>query len=134
MDLQLRARLLAVPAITALVANGTAVSLDERPTSLGFPAIVLTEASPGEEWNHGGPDGLCSARWQFDYFGLEVPALIALRNAVRTEMLQLRDVDGVRFHEAALVTSFTVEPEMLDGGARVYRRLQEYEFFWEYLS
>lgn len=134
MDLALRARLIAQPSIASKVANGSAVSLDERPASLGFPAVVLTLVSPGEEWTHDGPDGLNLARWQFDYFGLEVPALIALRDAVHAEMQQLRDVDGVRFHEGMLLSSFATDPETLDGGQRVYRRLQEFEFYWESLS
>ncbi len=134
MELQLRARLLGQSSIAAKVAGGTAVSWHERPATLGFPAVVLTKITPGREWTHDGPDGLDRVRVQFDFFGLDPVALFALRAAVQAEMEQARLQGSVGFHVGMLVTDFGADPETLADGTRVYRLVQEYEFFWESLS
>jgi hypothetical protein len=134
MELAMIARLAGCAPIAAILASGEAVGWHERPASLGFPSISLTDASSGREYTHDGHDGLDRPRVQFDLCSLDAVTLIALRDAVRAEMEQARDIGAVRFHVAMEVSHFRPPPETLPDGKRVYRITQEWEFFWESVS
>jgi hypothetical protein len=123
-----------VPAVGAV----RAISWGERIAAAGFPALVLTQVTPGREYDHGGHDGLDRPLIQIDVMTRTVGALNTLCSAVIAEMESQDDVTvggvTVRFHHAFLVNDQGPMTEDVGGvgsDARVVRRMMEFEMMFE---
>lgn len=125
MDEALVARLVAVPAISAIVDDR--VSWFERPpadgTGTALNAIVLTEVTPGRDWTHDGPTGLDEPRIQFDCWGWQPSVAQALADAVQTEMerLDVVTVAGWVFLPPASLELHRRDSERLGAGVNIHR-------------
>src|SRR3546814_10766144 len=96
MDKALRDRLIADPAISAIV--GTRVYWIDRPQSASaLPAIVLQKVSPGRTYTTKGATTLQGTRVQFDLFGLDYRDIAPLYEALLAEMEQPETVAGINF-------------------------------------
>src|SRR3546814_9701994 len=98
MDKALRDRLIADPAISAIV--GTRVYWIDRPQSASaLPAIVLQKVSPGRTYTTKGATTLQGTRVQFDLFGLDYRDIAPLYEALLAEMEQPETVAGINRSE-----------------------------------
>lgn len=95
------------------------------------PRVALTLISPGEEWTHDGPDGLCEPRVRFDVEGEDAVQITDLARAVIREMHCAADIDDTRFHPAQLAADRTFDLDENDGGDPRFRRQLEFLFFHE---
>lgn len=132
MDLQaaFRARLVANTTINSL--TGGRVAWGGRPQGAALPAIVLTKAAPGQDWTHGGTDGLIRPWVQFDIWSATYPSGAAIAAAVQSEMQRLTDVTAggwVFKAPGELVGDQWPGPEDLPGGGTAYRVIQDYRFW-----
>jgi hypothetical protein len=128
-----------VPAVDGL----RAISWGERIAKAGFPALVLTQVTPGREYDHGGHDGLDRPLIQIDVMtrtvtSSAIEALNTLCSAVIAEMESQDDVTvggvTVRFHHAFLVNDQGPMTEDVGGAGsdvRVVRRMMEFEMMFE---
>lgn len=125
MDEALVARLVAVPAISAIVDDR--VSWFERPpadgTGAALNAIVLTEITPGRNWTHDGPTELDEPRIQFDCWAEKPSVALALARAVQTEMerLDVVTVDDWVFEPCASLELRRRDTERLGNGVNIHR-------------
>jgi len=132
MDLQaaFRARLLANSTIASL--TGGRVSWGGRPQSAALPAVVLTKAAPGQDWTHGGTDGLVRPWVQIDIWSATQPSGAAIAAAVQAEMerLDATTVEGWTFAAPGqIVGEQWPGPEDLVGGGTAYRIIHDYRFW-----
>lgn len=127
MEEALVARLAASAPIAAIVGNR--VDWFDRPD--GFPALVLTKAAPGREWNMDGPDGLDAPRVQGDCWALAKGTVAALARALRAEMEQPRTVGAICFHEGWLVGETWNAAEDIEGGETAFRVTMDFKFYFE---
>lgn len=93
--------------------------------------IALSVVTPGEEWTHGGPDGLNEPRVRFDIRGNDADDVMAIKRAVITEMHQAADVDDTRFHPASLEAEREIPLGEQPGGAGLLQWQLEFLFFHE---
>src|SRR3546814_13924685 len=101
MDKALRDRLIADPAISAIV--GTRVYWIDRPQSASaLPAIVLQKVSTGRTYTTKGATTLQSTRVQFDLFGLAYRDIAPLYEVLLEELEQPQTVHGLKFGQAVL--------------------------------
>src|SRR3546814_7704989 len=120
MDKALRDRLIADPAISAIV--GTRVYWIDRPQSASaLPAIVLQKVSPGRTYTTKGATTLQGTRVQFDLFGLDYRDIAPLYEALLAEMEQPETVAGINFGMAFLDSQRDYPPEDVNGIGPVYR-------------
>jgi hypothetical protein len=102
----------------------------ERPREGGLPCVTLQEVSAGEDWTHDGPDGLDSPRVQMDCWATTGTAAMAAARALKAEMERTDTVTvgGWIFHPASLELKRATIDE-LDGGTKVFRVQQDFEFY-----
>lgn len=132
MEADMLARLVGVAGLSPV---GTRIAWGERPrgSSPEFPALVLTQVSPGREWTHDGPDGLDFPRVQFDFYGPSPEQLRTLFIALRDELeaTPFTDQGGTRFHQAFLETRVGPTAEDLVDGVRIFRIRCDFQFHHE---
>lgn len=126
MEEALRLKLLANPAIAAMVA---AVAWGARPDATALPAITLSQVSAGRNYTHEGADDLTDPLIQFDYWGRSQWEVIQLERLVTAEMETAATVSGVAFGAAFLESQQDFDPEDIDGGATVYRRIADWRVY-----
>lgn len=131
MEEALLARLAGAGPIAAIISER--IDWFDRPHG-GASAITLTKVDAGREWTHDGPDRLDEPRVRFELWSPTKAGVAALARAVATEMEQPRDVDGVRFHPAALDLERWDQPTDLAGGETLFRVIQDWTFFFEELD
>lgn len=112
---------------------GDRVSWFERVRGDALPALTLTKVSPGREYTHDGPDGLDGPRVQIDSWAATPEDAAGLSRAVLPVMEAGADVGGVRFHPAELVGETWLAEGEQDGGAPIYRVMQDFIFYHEEL-
>jgi hypothetical protein len=125
MEADLRARLLANGAVAALV--GTRCAWGERPGANALPSLTLTAITPGRGYTHQGADALHGAGVQVDCWAASHLAASQLRDAV-IAAIEPKDVTvgATLFGPAFLEADRDAEPEDLDGGVRIFRRILEF--------
>jgi hypothetical protein len=96
----LRARLLAAPAVTALV--GQRVYWVDRPQTTGLPAITLQLVSEGRPQHMGGFDGLFDARVQVDIWSESHAEAWVISEAVIAAIIPEQTGNGISFSRAFL--------------------------------
>lgn len=126
------ALLTGAPGVAAIAADRVswfeiARGLQESPQ---YPALLLTEISPGREYTHDGPDELDQGQVQFDCWALTSLAALNLARAVLAVMEAGGIAGGWKFHPAQLLRRRT-DIEDLDGGSTLYRVSLDIEFFHE---
>jgi len=119
MEEALRARFLALPAL-----SGAKVSWFERPRRAAMPHVLLTAISPGEDWEHDGPDELTQPRTQIDIWAAENAPVMTIARALLAELRRTTNltVSGIRFEPPAIVYSDRKSMDPLDGGDDLFRR------------
>jgi hypothetical protein len=133
MDIDLRARLLAVPALTALVADR--VSWDERSRFADqlAPCITLTVIVQGRDYTHEGAMELHYPWVQADVWagsGEDVDAVAALLITIM-ETKPFVIAGATKFEPAFVEGDRTMPNEILPGGAVVRRRSIDFRFYHE---
>lgn len=126
MEEALRAKLLASPAIAAMVA---VVAWGARPDATALPAITLSQVGAGRNYTHDGADDLTAPLIQFDYWAASQWEAVQLERLVTTEMETPSTVDGVAFGIAFLESQQDFDPEDIDGGTTVYRRIADWRVY-----
>lgn len=134
MEVDLITRLVAVPAIAAII--GTRAAWMERAGDGIAPAIRLTLAASGRSYTHGGWDGVDGPTVQFDYLGGDTMELLSLRAAVRMAMESPSPVAGevvgaTRFFPAEVVAARTLEPDDLGDQLRQFGFSDDFQFYHE---
>lgn len=97
MERDLITRLLAVAEIAALVGDRVSWFELARPDpgdtwSAALPAILLTNAAPGQSWTHQGPNALINPRVQIDVYSEIDGTTEALADLIKAEMQRLDEV------------------------------------------
>lgn len=129
MEEALKARLLAAPAVAAIV--GENVSWFGRDRAGGLPELTLTHVTPGEDWTHDGPMELAEARVQVDAWTADPDDALALKRAVKAEMQNAAVIDGWRFDPASLEAEQSIDEGEQGGGDPLFRVRQDFLFFHE---
>lgn len=139
MEENLVTRLAADTAIDALIAkdgsSNPAISWFGFQRGDGYPAIALTQITPGEDWTHTGPDGLDRPRVRADIRATSADTAIALARAVISEMQTTPYVDTgtTRFHPAMLDAERHIDLGEQDGGQVLFQIQLEFLFFHQEL-
>lgn len=129
MDKALRDRLIADPAVSAIV--GTRVYWIDRPQSASaLPAVVLQKVSPGRTYTAKGATTLQGTRVQFDLFGLAYRDISPLYEALLTEMERPETVSGINFGMSFLDSRRDYPPEDVNGIGPVYRISADFLVWW----
>lgn len=131
MEEELIARLKAAAGIAALIDGPKRISLFERVRDADLPALTVLVVSVEDGWSHEGPTGLDWKRVRIDCWAATRPAVVALARAVRAEMQEQRDRDGVRFHPARRDAERSIDEGEQDGGSPLFRVSQDYTFYHE---
>lgn len=126
MEEALRAKLLANPAIAALA---KAVAWIDRPDASLLPAITLQQVGPGRSYTHSGANDLTDPLVQFDLWGTSQWQVVQLERLVTAEMETPGTISGVEFGTAFLEAQNDFDPEDIDGGDKVYRRVADWRVF-----
>lgn len=122
-------RLVAVAGVAGIA--GDRISWFGRQRGDALPALTLSKISPGEEWNHSGPDRLDRPRVRFDCWSAEADDAAALGRAVKAEMRETAEVGGVRFHPAMLDAERWIDQGEQDGGELLFHVQIEMLFYFE---
>lgn len=101
----LRARLLAAPAVTALVAQK--VYWEERPQSTPLPAITLNLVSDERDQHLGGFQTVLDALLQVDVWALSFASKKAIKEAVIAALAPPETSNGIRFQAAVGIAART---------------------------
>lgn len=119
MEEDLTARLLATPALSALVGNR--ITWGQRDQDKPLPALVLTNVSPGRTYLHGGADPTANPRIQFDCYGRTASEAKALSRAL-IGTLESPAVQGATAFSVALLDAERGPLiEDVGGGLKVHR-------------
>lgn len=97
-----------------------------RPDTAALPGIAMQRVATDRLYVHGGNDSLTMARVQFDCFGGTYADTTALYRALQTKM----EAGGTGWR-AFLVTQRDFAPEDLPGGERVFRKLADFNIWYE---
>lgn len=123
MEEALRAKLLANTAIAALIQR---VAWIDRPDLSALPAITLMQIGAGRNYLHCGADRLIQPLVQFDFWAASQDGAVELERLVTAEMETASVHEGVMFDPAFLEAQQDFDPEDIDGGGRVYRRISDW--------
>ena len=127
MEDELTARLLATPALTALVGNR--ITWGERVKKEPVPAITMLGVSPGRTYVHSGPDPTANPRIQFDCYAPTSLQAKAIARAL-TETLETPATQGsIKFSVALLDAERGPLIEDVGGGLKVHRYSLDF-FVW----
>lgn len=127
MEDALTARLLATPALTALVGNR--ITWGERVKKEPLSALTMLLVSPGRTYVHGGADATGSPRVQFDCYAATSLAAKAIADAL-IATLETPAVQGsVAFSVALLDAMRGPLIEDVGGGLKVHRYSLDF-FVW----
>lgn len=127
MEDELTARLLATPALTALVGNR--ITWGQRVQKEGLPAITLLGVSPGRSYLHSGADPTGNPRIQFDCYALTSAAAKGLARTLRSVLETPATQGGIRFSVALLDSERGPLIEDVGGGLKVHRYSLDF-FIW----
>lgn len=133
MEEALIARLKAAAGVSVMADGPGRITYFERTRAAGLPAISVLTVSVDDGWTHDGPTGLDWVRMRIDSWASTRSEAIALKSAVREEMQQARDVDGIRFHPARRDAERSIDEGEQDGGDPLFRVSQDYTFYHEEL-
>lgn len=125
------ARLKAAVGIVAIIDGDMRISFFGRVREAALPALTLQTITNTDGWSHQGPTGLDQVRVQFDCWAATRPAALALARAVRAEMQEARDQDGVRFHPGRRDSERMFDEGEQGGGAVLFRVSQDFLFYHE---
>jgi hypothetical protein len=123
----LTARLLAAPALAALVGNR--ITWGWRAPGDGLPAITLTNVSPGRSYTYQGPAGLSGPRVQFDIWARDFASAKTIERALIATLEQPAELGGIRFAPAFLDAARGPIIEELGGGL-IAQRVSIDVFIW----
>lgn len=123
MEEALRAKLLANAAIAAMV---KVVAWIDRPDASLLPAITLQQVGAGRTYTHDGANDLTDPLIQFDMWGASQWQVVQLERLVTAEMETASTISGVAFDVAFLEAQNDFDPEDIDGGDKVYRRVADW--------
>jgi hypothetical protein len=130
MEEALRAKLLANSAIAAAVSK---IVWGARPDSAALtPAkgqITLQQVAGGRNYTHSGADDLTDPLIQFDYWATSQFQAWTIERLVTAEMETPGTISGVSFPAAFLESQQDFDPEDVDGGATVYRRIADWRVY-----
>lgn len=120
-----------------LVSAGTLaedrVSWFQRVRGDAVPAITLSKISPGRDYTHDGPDELDLPRVQFDAWAETDELAVALARQIRPLIEGGGISEGNLFHPGELVGELWAAEGEQDGGAQLYRAMQDFQFYHEEL-
>jgi hypothetical protein len=126
MEEALRAKLLANPAIAAMAKK---IVWGARPDASLLPSITLQQVGAGRNYTHGGADDLTDPLIQFDYWATSQFEAWTLERLVTSEMETPGTIGGVSFPAAFLESQQDFDPEDIDGGGTVYRRIADWRVY-----
>lgn len=127
MQQELTARLLATPALSALVGNR--ITWGERVKKEPLPAITIMEVSPGRNYVHAGADPTGSPRLQFDCYGRTSVEAKAVADALIATLEQPATQGTIAFSKSILEAERGPLIEDVGGGLKVHRFSQDF-FVW----
>ena len=131
MRVDLRSRLIAAPAITALIAGR--VYWGKRKAGDPLPAIVLYKVTPGNQYTAQGDSGLYGSRIQFDCLGMEMRVFDPLFAAVKAEMEQPKIVGSTAFSMSFLESERDMPFVDVDGVGAVGGISADFFVWWKSL-
>lgn len=120
----LRARAIAAPAVTALLATyagAAAVFWGERPQGSSLPAVTLLDLTPEVTQHLKGVEGLQAARVQADVWAGSYGAMQRITDALIAALLPPHTGNGVKFTRAMIKLGPRDLPER-DGDKMIYRK------------
>lgn len=126
MEEALRAKLLANVAIAAVA---KAVAWIDRPDASKLPAITLQQVGAGRTYTHDGANDLTDPLIQFDFWGRSQLEVVQIERLVTAEMETASTIEGVEFGVAFLEAQNDFDPEDIDGGDKVYRRVADWRVY-----
>lgn len=104
MEEDLMARLLATPAITGL--TGDRINWETRPQGVAtLPALVLQKIADDTQVTLDGANGLIESTVQFDCWAPTKADVLALKRAVRAELIGARFVHGATAFEGIFLVN-----------------------------
>lgn len=127
MEDALTTRLLASPALSALVGNR--ITWGERVKKEPLPAITMLVVSPGRNYVHGGADPTGNPRIQFDCYGSTSAQAKAVADALIATLEARATVGGIAFSAALLDAERGPLIEDVGGGLKVHRFSLDF-FVW----
>ena len=96
----------------------------------GYPRLILTLVSTERGFTQGAASGLDLVRVQFDFYGIDSVALLALRQALLIEMEAEREVGSTRFEYGFLARNNFSSAEELADGVTVFRASLDIGFYF----
>jgi Protein of unknown function (DUF3168) len=121
------ARLLATPALSALIANR--INWGERPKKEPLPGVTLLIVSPGRNYVHQGVDHLGNPRVQVDCYGASYAQAKAVARVVRDTLEVPATQAGIAFSQSLLEAERGPLIEDVGGGLKVHRISMDF-FVW----
>lgn len=127
MEEALIARLLANPAIAAAVGKIVWTARPDGSTLTATKGVItLQQVGPGRNYTHGGADDLTDPLIQFDFWGLSQLQVVKIERLVTAEMETPGTFEGYSFPMAFLESQQDFDPEDIDGGQTVFRRISDW--------
>lgn len=129
MEEALVARLLASASLAAIF--GTRIFWDDLPQSTTYPALRLTNITPGRDYTHDGHDGLSDPLVQFDSFGRSKGEATRGARALIATLEQTATQGSIKFGMSFLDGERTLPTVSLSGGQRIFGLSLDFRIFYE---